>query len=491
MDGTDWNQLLDHGLEKPAAYIVRLNGSTVEAINGQTGKRPFSGSSLSTVLSSVFNVLTANRTWKERVVVKGNYTLDAAIELVDYVILDLREAKLTLGDGVNDHMSKAEGKSHFEVWGGRLDGNKSNNTSGGIIYLSSCSDFLIFGVHGENARSGIGCASCMDGSLKRCSLKDIGSPQSGGGIVFSGGERLTAEDCFTENTGAAGINVSGYSSPVYGVNIINCHVQGGGYCGINLFFNVYYGYVIGCEIEEVTFGWGIEFENAMYCAAIGNIIHDCSPSIGIKLFGSSAFGNLAVGNVIRNVGRHGIAINSRWNTVMGNTIIDAGQSATGTYCGIAISGSDGGGDTGSDESIGNVIEGNVIRMLNGSLRYGIKEFASGSTDYNIIKNNIILGTVTQAKISWIGQHTIVADNANARTENYGEATILSGQSSVTFNHEIEGVAADGSNLLVVLGPKHSEVADAVWSADATQITLTVPAAVSADRKISWYARRIS
>ena len=66
--------------------------------------------------------------------------------------------------------------------------------------------------------------------------------------------------------------------------------------------------------------------------------------------------------------------------------------------------------------------------------------------------------------------------------NSGTATIPNGQTSVTFAH---GLA--GKPTLVVLGATHDEVADAVWSADATNITITIPAAVTADRDISWYA----
>jgi len=68
------------------------------------------------------------------------------------------------------------------------------------------------------------------------------------------------------------------------------------------------------------------------------------------------------------------------------------------------------------------------------------------------------------------------------TENSGTATIINGSNSVQFAH---GLA--GTPTLVVLGATHSEVADAVWSADATNITISVPNNVTADRDISWYA----
>lgn len=68
------------------------------------------------------------------------------------------------------------------------------------------------------------------------------------------------------------------------------------------------------------------------------------------------------------------------------------------------------------------------------------------------------------------------------SENSGTATILNGNTSVQFAHGL----AD-TPTFVTLGATHDEVADAIWSADATNITITVPAAVSADRDISWYA----
>lgn len=67
-------------------------------------------------------------------------------------------------------------------------------------------------------------------------------------------------------------------------------------------------------------------------------------------------------------------------------------------------------------------------------------------------------------------------------KNYGTATILDTQSSVQFAHGLISTPT-----VVVLGATHAEVADAIWSADATNITITVPSAVTADRDISWKA----
>jgi len=113
--------------------------------------------------------------------------------------------------------------------------------------------------------------------------------------------------------------------------------------------------------------------------------------------------------------------------------------------------------------------------------YGIYE--RGTSNYNIIMGNNLLECAAGRRISYVGANTTVKDNQGYITENGGTATIPNGQTSVTFAH---GLA--GTPTIVVLGAKHSEVADAYVSAkDATNITITVPNAVSADREISWYA----
>jgi len=83
----DWNALLDHGLEKPASYIIRKNGSYVEAINGSTGKIDFggqnnaggvSGSDAATVIQQSLNAMTNGG---EIFIKEGDYLLDEKITL--------------------------------------------------------------------------------------------------------------------------------------------------------------------------------------------------------------------------------------------------------------------------------------------------------------------------------------------------------------------------------------------------------------------------
>jgi len=84
---TDWNALLDHGLEKSASYIIRKNGSYVEAINGSTGKIDYggqnnaggvSGTDATTVIQSAINALTDGGMV---FVKKGTYTISTTLKL--------------------------------------------------------------------------------------------------------------------------------------------------------------------------------------------------------------------------------------------------------------------------------------------------------------------------------------------------------------------------------------------------------------------------
>jgi len=68
------------------------------------------------------------------------------------------------------------------------------------------------------------------------------------------------------------------------------------------------------------------------------------------------------------------------------------------------------------------------------------------------------------------------------TKNSGIATILSGGTNVTVAHGLAGTP----RIAIVTG-RHGETSDAYVSArDDTNITITVPAAVTADRIVDWY-----
>jgi hypothetical protein len=59
LPATNWDYLLDHGLEKPAAYIIRKQGSNYDVINGSTGKQDDTNTTLSTSLNNALSSATA------------------------------------------------------------------------------------------------------------------------------------------------------------------------------------------------------------------------------------------------------------------------------------------------------------------------------------------------------------------------------------------------------------------------------------------------
>ena len=98
---------------------------------------------------------------------------------------------------------------------------------------------------------------------------------------------------------------------------------------------------------------------------------------------------------------HGIAIGAGRDTciVRGNRIINPNyEGALSTGAGINL-----------NAVKGCIIEGNVIEGDGVNMHYGINE--GGTSDYNVIKNNIIRGYATSA-INTVGTNTIATDNVS-------------------------------------------------------------------------------
>jgi len=197
---------------------------------------------------------------------------------------------------------------------------------------------------------------------------------------------------------------------------------------------------------------------------IGNKI--VSATYGIDVKGES---NNIIGNVIDTITYIGIHVFAS-NIIVGNYLFKIGYGATQNTYGIRMV---------SGQTVKGVLIFSNKIVGSGSYAYcGIAE-ASDSDENYIIGNRV---TDFSLNIIKRGANSVVRDNFGYVTENSGTATIANGNTSVSVAH---GLA--GTPTLVTLGATHSEVADAVWSADATNITITVPSAVSADRKVSWYA----
>ena len=127
--------------EQEASYIIfadSADGNKIKAKNGKTGKIDYFGTDASTVIQSAALALTSGRTWKEKVVLKGNFTISMPISVPSYSVLEV-DGRLTLANGVNDPILKASSATDVEVVGGVLDGNEAGQTGDrneGVIHLS-------------------------------------------------------------------------------------------------------------------------------------------------------------------------------------------------------------------------------------------------------------------------------------------------------------------------------------------------------------------
>jgi len=86
--------------EIPASYVVFKQGSLYYYRNGTTGITSTGNADASTIIQAALDALTAGRTWKEKVALKGTFDLSSQIELRDYTFLDLSVAKLVVEAGI-------------------------------------------------------------------------------------------------------------------------------------------------------------------------------------------------------------------------------------------------------------------------------------------------------------------------------------------------------------------------------------------------------
>ncbi|MEM3442961.1 MAG: hypothetical protein QXM86_03795, partial [Candidatus Bathyarchaeia archaeon] len=119
--------LLVFVLSKPAvnqtaaSYMVWREGDEYYAADA-SGIR-FSGKNASQVIQSAINSLTADRTWKEKIILKGDITISNTIIVRSYTILEF-QGKITVTDNANiDVAIKSEG----------FDELAGTNSPGGVV----------------------------------------------------------------------------------------------------------------------------------------------------------------------------------------------------------------------------------------------------------------------------------------------------------------------------------------------------------------------
>jgi len=122
-----------------ARYVVFKKGNVIYAKDGENGTIEFQSSDAVSVIQQALNSLTPGRTWKEKVLIKGMFTITDTIKIPSYAILEI-QGELKLANGINKNMIENSdptgGNAQIEVIGGGLHGNSPNQTAGHGIYFS-------------------------------------------------------------------------------------------------------------------------------------------------------------------------------------------------------------------------------------------------------------------------------------------------------------------------------------------------------------------
>jgi len=119
-----------------ASYTIIGNNGIIQAINGKTGNIDFSGNDATTVITDAINNLPEGRwiagsTFKPLVAINGFFTV-RSIDLASMMTLQIIGG-LKLADNTNGNLLNVPGD--VEVFGGVLNGNKTNNINSDIIHI--------------------------------------------------------------------------------------------------------------------------------------------------------------------------------------------------------------------------------------------------------------------------------------------------------------------------------------------------------------------
>jgi len=390
----DWNNLLDHGLAKPCKYLVRVNGSYIEAVNGLTGKISYGGANNvgavdgtnpHDVIEAALDGLTAGRTYPETVICMGNMELDDHVDINSYTELKLiGHYTMTAATDTNFFMNKdtVGGNTHIYIdgLGAFLDGTGQTATSVGAYF--------------DNVT-----ASQMRNIWAANFIND--------GISINNSQDIEITNPYCTDNGFRGIYL--YTST-------KCHIIGGtvkaNVDGLVIDETSLYNEVIGLNSEANATGAGIGIDHSsayndiLGCTSYGN-------ANGLEIL-TSSYNRVIGGHYFTNVDS---------GIVIGGTT-PSGNIVEGTHC---MNNSQGVGvyDAGIAVATGNrnVLKNNVCTDTGATQLYGIRQ-AGG--DYLIVGGNDCYGNVT-APYLFTGANNIYEFNVNS-----GMPIDLSGAADARF-----------------------------------------------------------
>ncbi|HIJ97797.1 TPA: right-handed parallel beta-helix repeat-containing protein [archaeon] len=401
-DGNIGLQLESGSGFEDANYIVFSDGGNIYAKNGTTGAIVANGTNASNVIQGILFNLTKDRTWKERVVLRGNFTLTTPLNISNYTILDIQGILFaTPNMGSGNSLIQLNNVTDVEIINGVINGTRrdqTNNNHGILITANSTRikvqnvlllDIGLYGIYTYDS-------SDVDILYNR--LINIG----GHGIVGEGAGynaiNVNAIGNSIDTTGLAGSNG----------NQNGIHYESGGTTGKLASGHISNNYLI--RINKT----------------------------GIVL--SKANRTQVIGNTVIGGGQEGIVLIAVENGIVSKNILDNndGDANGGYQNGIRID--DGGQASGSKY---NLIDGNIIFNHSGQ---AIVE--KGNANFTIIVNNIVYNNGNPL-IATVGNLTKVFNNPGYNPVGQSSITVGSSPFTYTASASTENIYISGGVVTVI------------------------------------------
>lgn len=463
-----------------------LSNEFVVATDG-SGDYNCDGTADDVQIQAALDALTSGRTWKEKVTLKGLFTITAILSIPSYTILDLSEAILSQANGADlfrllYNSDPSGGNIAIDIIGGIIDGNKANQGSTSLgINFNKVTNSHIYGTTLLNTYSEtIFIANGSNNTVGRVTVTGSGKD----GIVLSAETNSSIRDeCNVSGSTESGLvlantlsckvlgNTSN-SNTHHGIDVAGAsatdNIISGNTSNTNTRYGIYNGlYPVMSTISDNTgngngYG-GIGLEEIDSGAISFNSLQGNRYGIDVVYCN-----NLSImGNPILLSDRHGIHLTkSSYNQIIGNPVKDSSQDTNNTYSGIMLEDADG------VNSTFNKVADNIVRDTESNkAKYSIEENAGGS-DNNTIEGNTLNGAVT-APILKTGVATIVRGNNPSTAvdeadveymKNTSGASVAVGDvvtiKAVAAGNEFTTSSTEGDQL--VYGMATAIIADNAW-----------------------------
>jgi len=251
----------------PSAYTVFPISGTYYAESNIAGGTDYSGADASTVINQALDGLTGGRTWKEKVVLKGDFGDVHDVTVPSYTIIEGNGAKLTLSASQN-YSFLVSGSTDFEIRnlllkatrtgrGGEAQGIRGFPTAATNVIV----DRVVFEDFYYSSLINAGIWGEFDNlTVENCLFKNAGAGENAFGIYLNSGTTnvLIENDTFSSPH---------FGNHIYAYDSVNLRIIGNFLNGINTNSQIEGVCLTGCEQAKIV---GNDIIN---CGVAGVLIH--------------------------------------------------------------------------------------------------------------------------------------------------------------------------------------------------------------------------